>query len=282
MSGDFKPPVLGSRFDSGMCTSCMRQARCHRSAQRPLAVNVLGAEARPVGFDEEAANLVVFVFDFGPDDGDVGDGAGGDPHLLAVEDVFLARLSGAGAHAAGIGSEVRLGEAEAADLVALLHDRQPGLFLLVAAEGVNGIHRQRRLHADERTNAAVAALQFLHDQSVFDVRHPGAAIAFEAGAIEAQVGHGFDQFLGEAAGAVALLDDGDEVVFDELAGGVADQALVVGEQGVEFEEIDAPELDGHYISRFCFFAAFVAGNKRQAVRQETIEVNKGRRGSQTR
>ena len=138
------------------------------------------------------------------------------------------------------------------------------------------------MYADKRANAAVAALQFLHDQSVFDIRHPGAAVAFEAGAIEAQVGHGFDQFLGEAAGAVALLDDGDEVVFDELAGGVADQALVVGEQGVEFEEIDAPELDGHYISRFCFIAAFVAGNKRQAVRQETIEVNKGRRGSQTR
>ena len=152
---------------------------------------------------------------------------------------------GAGAHAAGVGTEIGLGQAEAADLFALLHHREPCLFLLVAAKSVDGIHGQRRVHADERANAAVAALQFLHDQSVFDIRHPGAAVAFEAGAIEAQVRHGLDQFLGEAAGAVALLDDGDEVVLDEFAGGVADQAFFVREQGVEFEEINSPELDGH-------------------------------------
>ncbi len=156
-------------------------------------------------------------------------------------------LFGASSHAAGIGTEVRFGQAEAADLFARLHHREPGLLLLVAAEGVDGIHGQRRVHADERADAAVAALQFLHDQSVFDIRHPGAAVAFEAGAIEAQVCHGLDQFLGEAAGAVAFLDDGDEVVLDKLAGGVADQAFFVREQGVEFEEINSPELDGHQL-----------------------------------
>ena len=143
-------------------------------------------------------------------------------------------------------------------------------FLLVAAKRVDGIHGQRRVHADERANAAVAALQFLHDQSVFDIRHPGAAVAFEAGAIKAQVGHGLDQFLGEAAGAVALLDDGDEVVLDELAGGVADQAFVVGEQGVEFEEINSPELDGHQLlisvssPRISNYAVNIAGRGRHS------------------
>ena len=117
-----------------------RQARGHRGAQRPLAVNVVGLEAGTVGFDEESADPVVFVFDLGPDDGDVGDGAGGDPHLLAVEDVFVADFLGAGAHAAGIGAEVGFGQAEAAELFALLHRGQPGLFLLVAAEGVDRIH----------------------------------------------------------------------------------------------------------------------------------------------
>ena len=149
---------------------------------------------------------------------------------------------------------------------------QPGLLLLVAAEGVDGIHHQRRLHADEGAHAAVAALQFLHHQAVFDVRHSGAAVALEAGAVEAEVGHRLDQFTGEAAGAVALLDDGDEVVFDELARGIADQALVVGEQGVEFEEINSPELDGHHGSRFCFFAARTG----QAVREwKLLKVTKG-------
>ena len=73
-----------------------------------------GAEAGAVGLDQEAANFVVFVFDFGPDDGYVGDGAGGDPHFFAVEDVFVADFFGAGAHAAGVGAEIGLGEAEAA------------------------------------------------------------------------------------------------------------------------------------------------------------------------
>ena len=82
-------------------------------------MDVLGGEAGAVGFDEEAADTFfagfgVGVFDFGPDDGYVGDGAGGDPHLFAVEDVVVAVFAGAGAHAAGVGAEVGFGEAEAA------------------------------------------------------------------------------------------------------------------------------------------------------------------------
>ena len=197
-------------------------------------------------FDEEAANLVVFVFHFGPDDGDVGDGAGGDPHLLAVENVFVADLAGARAHAAGIGAEAGFGESEAAELFALLHRRQPGLFLLLAAEVVDGIHAQSRLHADEAAHAGVAALEFLRHQSVFDVAHAGAAVALERRAEEAEIGHGLDQFARKAAGAVALFDDGDEVVFDELARGVADQALFFGEQRIELDEIDTAKFDGRH------------------------------------
>ncbi len=131
--------------------------------------------------------------------------------------------------------------------LAALQGGEPGLLLLVAAEGVDGIHDQGGLHADERAHAGVAALHLLHDQAVFDVRHAGAAVAFEAGAEEAEVGHGLDQFAGEAAGAVALLDDGDEVVFDELAGGVADQEFVVGEESVKADEVNAAEFEGHGI-----------------------------------
>ena len=78
------------------------------------------------------------------------------------------------------------------------------------------------------------------------LRHAGAAVAVERCAEEAEIGHGLDQFAGKAAGAVALLDDGDEIVFDELARGVADQALFFGEQGIEFDEIDAAEFDGRH------------------------------------
>jgi hypothetical protein len=121
-------------------------------------------------------------------------------------------------------------------------------FLFVAAEGINRIHHQPRLHADEAAHAGVAALQFLRHQAVFDVAHAGAAVALERRAKKSQLGHGLDQFAGKAAGAVALLDDGNEVVFDELARGIAHQAFFVGEQGIVLNEIDAAKFNGGHES----------------------------------
>ena len=74
--------------------------------------------------------------------------------------------------------------------------------------------------------------------------HAGAAIALEGGAEETELAHGLDQFAREAAVAVALFDDGNEVVFDELARGVAHQALVVAEQRVEVDEVHTAEFRG--------------------------------------
>ena len=120
-------------------------------------------------------------------------------------------------------------------------------FLLVGAEGVDGVHDQRRLHADEAANAGVAALELLRDEAVFDVGHAGAAVALDGRAEEAELAHGLDEFAREAAVAVALLDDGDEVVFDEIAGGVAGEELVFREQVVESEKIYAFKLECHLL-----------------------------------
>src|ERR1035438_8905262 len=94
---------------------------------------------RSVSFHEEAADAVFFVFHLRPDDGDVSDGSRRDPHLLAVNHVFAADFLGARAHAAGVRSEVGLGQAETAKLLALLHWRKPCLLLLLAAEFVNRV-----------------------------------------------------------------------------------------------------------------------------------------------
>src|SRR5712691_3607015 len=122
------------------------------------------------------------------------------------------------------------------------------LLLFLAAEGVDGIHYQRRLHTDERAHTTVSTLQFLCDQTVFHVRHACAAVALETGAEESQVSHRLHQFAGKTASAVTLLDDGDEIVFNESTSSIADEALVVVEQRVEFEEIDSSELDSHDVS----------------------------------
>jgi hypothetical protein len=111
---------------------------------------------------------------------------------------------------------------------------------------MDGIHHQRRLHADEAAHSGVAALEFLSYQSVLHIAHAGATVALQRRAEEAEVGHGLDQFAGEAAGAVALFDDGDEVVFDELAGGVADQAFFFREQRIKLDEIDTAKFDGRH------------------------------------
>ena len=69
---------------------------------------------------------------------------------------------------------------------------------------------------------------------------------------------GLTSSRGKAARAVALFDDGNEIVFDELAGGVADEALVVGEQGIELDEIHTAEFDGwHEESRLQGVSAHV-------------------------
>src|SRR5271157_1240187 len=61
-------------------------------------------------------------------------------------------------HGRSIGTRVRFGQPEAAKDLAQRHLGQVLLLLLLAAEGVNGIHAQARLHADERAHPAVAAL----------------------------------------------------------------------------------------------------------------------------
>ena len=50
---------------------------------------------------------------------------------------------------------------------------------------------------------------------------------------------------GKRSVAEAFLDDGDEVVFDEVAGGAADEEFVFSEAGVEMEKVEALEFESH-------------------------------------
>ena len=113
---------------------------------------------------------------------------------------------------------------------------------------MDGVHDERGLHADEAADAGVAALELLVEEAGFDVVHAGAAVAVEGGAEEAELAHRADEFFGEAAVAIAVLDDGDEFVFDEGAGVGADEELVFGEEGVELEEVYALKLECHSLA----------------------------------
>src|SRR5262249_33870969 len=132
-----------------------------------------------------------------------------------------------------------LGESEASESGALLEPGEPALLLLLASEGENRIHHQRALHGAEAAQAAVTAFQFLHQQSILDVAHFGAAVAFEVGAEEAQLRHLRDQVPREGGLAVMFLYDRNHTVFDKAARGLPDHQLLLAEQGIDLQVVDA-------------------------------------------
>ncbi len=136
---------------------------------------------------------------------------------------------------------MRLGEAEAADGFALLKERQPFIFLRVGAKGVDRIHHQRRLHGHEAAQSGIAALEFLRDESVFDVGHARAAVAFQARAEKPEFGHLRNKLHGKFSFAIVLLDDGHDFSVDELPRGLAGESFFVAQERIEVEVIDSGE-----------------------------------------
>src|SRR5262249_5297739 len=219
-----------------------------RGAQRVLVL-LLGS-AEPLGpfLHQEAADLVVagaLVLELGPDDGEVGHGAVGDPHLGAVEDVAAVGARRARDHPARVGAVVGLGEPEAADDLALGHRRQPAAALLLGAVGVDRIHAQRTLHRDERAQPRIAALQLLHRQAVGGVADAGATVLLrQRRPQQPNLGHLGDHVGGEVAFLVRLLHHRQVAILHPFADVIADRPLLVAQQRVGTVEVDAAEA-GH-------------------------------------
>src|SRR6185369_14521476 len=171
----------------------------------------------------------------------VGQGAVGDPLLGAVQHPLGPHLLRGGAHAAGVGAEVRLGEAEAADRLAGREAGDPAVLLLLRAEGVDRVHDQRALHGDEAAQAGITALQLLHDEAVGDAAQAGKTVFGDAGTEKVEGAHGGHQLERGAAVAVAFFDDRLDLVIDERAHRVAHQPLLFAEERIQLQKIDAWE-----------------------------------------
>ena len=158
-------------------------------AQGELPMRGGGGEAFHAAFHDQAMDTAFGVLGFGPHHREVCEGRIADPHLGPVQQVVVAHVLEGGDHAAGVAAVVGLGEAEAADLLALDHVGQPLLLLLLAAVLPNGVHGQRTLHAAQAAQAAIAALDLLHDQAVADLVQPGSAVFLgQEGAERADLG----------------------------------------------------------------------------------------------
>ena len=200
------------------------------------------AESGPVRFYQEAVDPVG-VAELGPDHRDVRHAAVGDPRLLAVDHEFIAVLHGSREHACRVRAEVGLGQPEAAHRLALLHRGQPTLLLLIGPVRVDGVHREAALHRDKTAQSGVAALELLHDQPVFDVAQPGAAVAGNVRAEESEIGDRRCQFVRECPVAEVLRDQRHELILDELSRGLPHQQLFLAQQRVELHEVDASKLE---------------------------------------
>src|SRR4051794_21857779 len=98
-SGPARPVTPGRTALAGSRTPSRISSDLVDARSASLWGDVGGGEAGSAGWHEEAADA---VFGAGPDGGDVGDAAVGDPHLVAGDDAVAAVADGAGAHAGGV------------------------------------------------------------------------------------------------------------------------------------------------------------------------------------
>ena len=169
---------------------------------------------------------------------EVGDRRVRDPHLGAVELVAVRHLLGARDHRAGIGAEVRLGQAEAADQLGLGELGQILPLLRLAAVGVDRVHHQRRLHRQRRAIAGIDALHLARDQAVGDIAQARAAVFLRDGRAEQAVrAHLGQQLLVDLLLAPGEAHARHQLVLREVAHAVADHALFFGQLAFEIERV---------------------------------------------
>ena len=107
--------------------------------------------------------------------------AGGDELLDAVQHEMVAVARGAGGDRRGVGTGVRLGQAEAAEHVATGERLQVFLLLFVAAVLHRDAAGQRVLHADDGRGGAIAGGDLLQHQHQAHVVHAGTVPFFGHG-----------------------------------------------------------------------------------------------------
>ena len=112
------------------------------------------------------------------------------------------------------------------------------LLLLRGAVGVDRVHDQRALHADERAQAGVGPFELLHHEAVLNITHPGAPVAGQIGAEKAHASQLGYEVQREAPFVIGIFDDGNHPRLNELARRPADQQLLLVKRRIHEEVID--------------------------------------------
>jgi hypothetical protein len=191
--------------------------------------------------DEEALDLPVLVRAC-PDDDDVGDGAVADPALCPVEHPTPGLAASGRLERDRVGAVGGLGERESSDRVEAGHGGQPALLLLLAAEQVDRLHREPRLDAEERAEAAVAAVKLHVDEAARERAHARAAVAGDVLAVEPEVREAAQELPGQLRGLPVLVDRRQHLIVDEAPCGREPIPLLVGELLADLEVVRGERL----------------------------------------
>jgi hypothetical protein len=172
--------------------------------------------------------------------GDVGAGVG-DELLGAVDDPLRALEARAGLRVAGVAARLRLGEPEGAEAPAGAQIGQVALLLLLGAEQVDRLRAERRVRAHRDRHGRVDPRELLDGDRVGQrVAARAAVLLGERDAHEPELAELRDDLVREALLAIELLGHRRDLVAGEVADGLLDEAVVVG----QVEEHRGVNLDG--------------------------------------
>ena len=240
--------------------------------QANLALDRRRAQTFPAFLQNEATDDV--VVGFCPDHKHVSNGAVGDPHLGALEQVATFGATRAGNHGARVGAVVRLGQTEAADKLAAGQLRQIFLLLLFTAKFVDRHHHQRGLHTHHRAVAGVNALNFTRDQAVADIVQPASAVLGRNGCTQqAQLAHFTEDFHVGLLVAERVQHPRHKLVLAVLACTVTHHALFFSQLLIQQQRIFPVETClgcGHELSDIRFIGGRVPrGNRKMSATLRT-------------
>ena len=160
--------------------------------------------------------------------------AGGDPALLAVDDVAaVGLLGGAAAHRGGVGTRLRLGQREGADLAAFGDRAHVLLLLRLGAVLQDAVAEQRVVDRHDGRVRGIAGGDLDHRQHVGDRVHAGAAVfGRHFDAHQAVLAQQADVLQRELADPVEMLGAGRDLLLRDAPRHVLDHQLLFGESEI--------------------------------------------------
>ena len=150
---------------------------------------------------------------------------------------MLAIAAGGGLQGDRVRAVVRFGQGEGAGLLQAGHRREPALTLLLVAQHVDAAHAQIGVHAQEGVDRSVDPSHLPGHHAGALAGEPGAAVALDERADDAQLGQTGDQRRGELGLLPPLVDDRLHLLLSEGADLVPQGPLILGQGGVQVEEV---------------------------------------------